>query len=153
MSEETDGNGWLEGIEEAGEGVVESAGHVVHEGNEAFVQAAEAIGVEAPESLLSSEARAIPVVGPAIAGADLLYQDAAAGYDLGLGDYDKASDHVAHMAEDVLNVATGGLSGGFEGGWDIANAVHGGGESTSAHGELMQGVDAAADEIVDVVQE
>jgi hypothetical protein len=139
--------GILEGIEEVGEGAMHYAAHAVEGANEALSGAFEEAGVLAQdaEGLVSSEARAIPVIGEVAAVAGVAYHAGAAVYDGVAGDWDGAADQALSMSESAVGAATFGISGMIEGGWDLGNAAGGGDEETSAHGLIGGALHDAGD--------
>ncbi|HEV2372913.1 MAG TPA: hypothetical protein VGS19_12170 [Streptosporangiaceae bacterium] len=151
MSESTDsgstdsGGGWGEGLLETAEGALDATGHFIENAAEEGAKAFEAAGATAEDAanLVGSDAEAIPVLGEAVSIGETAYHAGAAIGSAITGDWDGAADHAGSMAESALSAATGGVTGMMEGAFDIGNAAGGGGEGTSAHHEIMSGLEAA----------
>ncbi|HWE55789.1 MAG TPA: hypothetical protein VG435_09760 [Acidimicrobiales bacterium] len=126
MSDTSDSDssgGFWDGVEEFGEGAL----HYAEEGAQDVADVAEDT----------------PGVGAVISVGETVYHGGAAIYDGATGDWQGAADNSAHMSEDAINVATGGVTGMVEGVYDVGNAVTGGDDSTSAHGAIMDATNAA----------
>jgi len=152
MSEEESGSGFFEGVEHLAEGALDYGAKAMEVGNKAFESAAEAaVGAgESAKGLLSGEARAIPLVGEAVAAAGIVFHGGSAAYDIATGDYPAASNDLVLTAESTASAATGGLTGMIEGGVDLLNAGLGGTEDTSAHGLIMHSVDAMGEGVANL---
>ena len=151
MSESTDtgstdsGSSWGEGLLQTAEGALDATGHFIENTAEEGAKAFEAAGATAEDAanLVGSDAQAIPVLGEAVSIGETAYHAGAAIGSAVSGDWDGAADHAGSMAESALSAATGGVTGMMEGAFDLGNAAGGGGEDSSAHSEIMGGLQAA----------